>query len=68
MVDTVEGDRMKLANIEERGSLDYRPQRFIPLSLVDHVENGMVWLRVKGAEVTSFKLDARTYASNSSGV
>ena len=60
-VDRVEGDRIKLTKANEDGNVDDRPHHFIPLSLVDCVENGIVWLRSKAAEVVSFEEGSTTY-------
>jgi len=60
-VDRVEGDRIKLTKASKDGHVDDRPHHFIPVSLVDCVENGIVWLRAKAAEVVSFEEGSTTY-------
>jgi hypothetical protein len=55
----VDGDLIKLAASEI--GLDSRPHHYIPLGLVDRVEQGMVQLRVKASEAVSFEKGTSTY-------
>lgn len=63
MVAALEDDRIRLAEPFQSGVPDDRGDRFIALALVDHVENGMVWLRSPAAEAVSFEEGSTTYTA-----
>jgi hypothetical protein len=65
IVAQVTGDQVMLASDNDQNGLDSPAPRFIPVNLIDHVENGIVWLRTRAAEVGSFGSDSTTYSAHS---
>jgi hypothetical protein len=61
IVAAIEDYRIRLAETCQSGLPDGRDDWFIALALVDHVENGMVWLRSPAAEAVSFEEGSTTY-------
>ena len=54
-VDKIEGDRIKFIKVDSFQVISGGDQQYISHRVIDSVANGIVWLRLKAADLVSFE-------------